>query len=132
MKRATIEDMELGNMMQGGACGDFVVERDGIIDKMFSIFMKMNGFDGYGYLLKDGKSECGYENDVFAVRPYYWGDDPDEMEKPNFEYKPTGLTISWYKYPMRDAYINQDINMYEFREILEACEKSMEGGNDDG
>ena len=127
MKRATVEDMELGNLMFGNSRGEYVIERDGVIDLMFTLFLKVNGFDGYGYLLKNGKSEWGYENDVFAVRPYYWGDDPDEATKPNFEYKPTGLAINWYKYPMRDAYINRDINMHEFREILETCEKSMKG-----
>ena len=44
---------------------------------------------------------------------------------PNFVYKPTGLEISWYKYPMRDAYSNQDVSVVEFAKILEDCKQSM-------
>lgn len=44
--------------------------------------------------------------------------------KPNFLYKPTGFKIMWYKYPLRDSYMNQNISLDEFKEILEHCVKS--------
>ena len=46
--------------------------------------------------------------------------------KPNFLYKPTGLEIQWYKYPLRDAYFNQDISLNEFKDIIDDCIKSVE------
>lgn len=40
---------------------------------------------------------------------------------PNFTYKSTGFTINWYKYPMRDSYMNQNILSEEFQEIINNC-----------
>ncbi len=62
------------------------------------------------------KYGTNYENDVFAMRTQYWGDctcgamdtGPDEPERdceptcpmvlPNFLFKPTGFSVTWYKY----------------------------------
>lgn len=40
-----------------------------------------------------------YTNDVFTVRAYYWGDDEELVNLPNFEYD--GLECYWYKYATR-------------------------------
>ena len=40
-----------------------------------------------------------YENDTFKVRAYYWGDDEELVNLPNFEYD--GLECYWYKYATR-------------------------------
>lgn len=68
----------------------------------------LGGPDGYG---------CDYENDIFAMRRFYWGDcdcgaeegADDEPHKPtcslllpNFVYKPTGFQCRWYKWIGRD------------------------------
>lgn len=45
--------------------------------------------------------------------------------KPNFLYKPTGLTIEWYKYPLRDSYFNQETTLDEFKEIIDKCIESL-------
>ena len=44
--------------------------------------------------------------------------------QPNFLYKPTGFQIMCYKYFLRDSYMNQNINLDEFREILKICVES--------
>ena len=44
--------------------------------------------------------------------------------QPNFLYKPTGFQIMCYKYFLRDSYMNQNINLDEFREILKNCVES--------
>ena len=44
----------------------------------------------------------------------------------NFEYKPTGFCLDWYKYPLRDSYMNQDITPKEFRGIIFKCLESIE------
>lgn len=37
-----------------------------------------------------------YINDTFEVRAYYWGDDEEKLELPNFVYK--DLSVWWYKH----------------------------------
>ena len=44
--------------------------------------------------------------------------------QPNFLYKPTGFSIMMYKYFLRDSYMNQNISLDEFREILKDCVRS--------
>lgn len=40
-----------------------------------------------------------YFNDTFTVRAYYWGEDPEEETKPNFECGP--VRVYWYKHEGR-------------------------------
>lgn len=40
-----------------------------------------------------------YSNDIFTVRAYYWGDDDDVINLPNFQYK--DFECYWYKHNMR-------------------------------
>jgi len=90
-------------------------------------------FDSYMYYQDidnpDAKSfltdRGGYENDVFLINPYYWGDDEKIAGEPNFIYKPSDLKIYWYKYPFRGAYMNKDIKLEEFIRILQKCKTSM-------
>ena len=124
MKKATINDISFGNLLFGNSRGNFVVERDEWQDP-FVGFLCRNGFDMYGYYER-GTERC-FENNVFVIRPYYWGEDEEIADLPNFEFKPTGFTISWYKYPMRNAFASYNISTKEFMRILKECEKSMEG-----
>jgi len=48
-----------------------------------------------------------------------------KLVMPNFLYKPTGFEIQWYKYPMRDAYMNQKMSDKEFHKIILDCIKSI-------
>lgn len=47
------------------------------------------------------------------------------LERPNFLYKPTGFSIEWYKYPLRDSYMSKNLNLQEFRKIIDACIASL-------
>ena len=127
MKKASIEDMEMGNIIFGNSRGEYCVEPRGEYQDAFCEFLFKNKFDMYGYFECDNREY--FENDTFIIRPYYWGEDEAKQDLPNFVYKPTGLEIDWYKYPMRDAYSNQDISIDEFKEILSNCEKSMGENN---
>jgi hypothetical protein len=63
--------MELGNMMFGNSRGEYHVDR-ALQDEWHS-YMEKAGFDGYGY--HDLSNEHGiFENSVFRIQPYYWGD----------------------------------------------------------
>ena len=124
--------MELGNLIFGNSRGEFPVER-GDWQKVFCEFLEDMGFDSYGYvpmwasneLKKFQTARGGFENDVFIINPYYWGEDDSEKVKPNFIFKKTGYTLDWYKYPLRDSYANQDISFAEFKEMIEECKKSV-------
>lgn len=129
MHKATPEDLELGNLMFGNSRGLYSVEPRSVYQNMFVDFLIRNGFDGYGY--HDPYDDPAYENDTFVLRPYYWGEDEEVAELPNFIYKPIGLFISWYKYPMRDAYSNMDVSPEAFRQILKECERSMRRKRDE-
>lgn len=134
MKEANIHDMELGNLVFGHSRGNYHINRDAW-QGPFCKFLERNGFDVYGYRevwrSKEYSDECYYENDTFIIRPYYWGDDEEEAALPNFVYKPTGFTISWYKYPMRDAYASMNITDETFFDIIKHCEESMKGEEND-
>ena len=125
MKKASIEDMEMGNILFGNSRGEYAVEPRGDYQEAFCDFLFRNGFDGYG--VHEFRKERDFENDTFIIRPYYWGEDEEIAQLPNFVYKPTGLEIKWYKYPMRDAYSNQDIDIESFKAVLRRCEESMKG-----
>jgi hypothetical protein len=85
--------------------------------------------DNYGkteevYELEGFESHMHYfDNDVFIVRPYYWGDSDEISELPNFEFG--DFELRWYKYPLRDSYCNMDISFEDFKKMLETCEASI-------
>ena len=114
-------NMELGNLLFGHSRGEYQVDRETYQD-MFGKFLEKINCDEYGcFQGNDGI----FENEVFAIRPYYWGNDEEEMAKPNFVYKPDNLEIRWYKYPLRDSYSNQELTVDDFKVILNNCEKSI-------
>ena len=74
-----------------------------------------------------GNNGHDYENDTFMVRSYDWGLD-DEANKRNeyhFWHKPSGFKLQWYKYPLRDPYVNMDITHEQFLDILRDCTNSI-------
>ena len=74
-----------------------------------------------------GNNGHDYENDTFMVRSYDWGLD-DEANKRNeyhFWHKPSGFKLQWYKYPLRDPYVNMDISHEQFLDILRDCMNSI-------
>jgi hypothetical protein len=48
--------------------------------------------------------------------------------KPNFLHNPTGFSIQWYKYPLRDAYMSEKITLVQFRKIIDECIQSVNVG----
>lgn len=67
-----------------------------------------------------------FENDVFQIIPYSWGERKNEY---HFYHKPSGFKISWYKYALRNAYCNMDINESKFVDILYDCCNSLQEGD---
>ena len=128
--------MELGNMLFGRGskerCGKYHIDRNAFQD-LFCKWLVANGFDEYGNLGSGGtevmftesNGDWYFENEVFVLRPYYWGEDENIVEKPYFLYKQTGLQITWYKYPLRDAYSNKKLELESFKAMLADCTVSL-------
>lgn len=139
---------ELGNILFGHSFGNFpITDRE----KFESKFMELLdlGFDSYGHVVDDDleklyvktkESASGpvtfleetytphlhyFDNGTFMLNPYYWGDEGDLCEYPNFIYYPANLEIRWYKYPLRDSYCNIDISYDDFCKIVDECKKSL-------
>lgn len=47
--------------------------------------------------------------------------------QPNFVHFNTGFQIEWYKYPLRDSYMNMDIDKQFLKEVIKDCMNSIEG-----
>lgn len=130
MQKAKLADMELGNLVFGNSRGEYFIPRE-TYQPLFDLFRTRVGIDGYGYvtdgsLLTPYEMDCGWiDTPVFTIRHYYWGEDEDIAVLPNFTYKPTGFEMSWYKYPLRDAYCNMDLTPTEFSAMLDACVDSV-------
>jgi hypothetical protein len=123
--------MELGHALFGNSTS-FGHKVDRGFQDQFCDFLKEIGLDGYG---SDGTGK-GFENDVFAVRPYYWGECENDVDDcdcehckrlalPNFEFKPTEFCMDWYKYPLRDAYSNVGLTSKMLRDMIHECLKSV-------
>lgn len=44
---------------------------------------------------------------------------------PNFQHKPSGYSLKWYKYPLRDAYASEDLNLKQFSALIDNCVASL-------
>lgn len=88
----------------------------------------------FSHLLLEDMDENGYgieySDDTFEMRPYYWGDDEEESNKVNFWHKPSNYKMTWYKYPMRDAYANMEIDANQFVQVLKDCLNSYTNKED--
>jgi len=107
--------MELGNMFFGNSRGEFEFPDRQLVEskewkKLAKVDLEFDGFD----------------NEVFTIRPYYWGDDEKEEALPNFIYKPTGFEIKWYKYAFRDSYMNQELSKAQIIDIFKKCGDSIQ------
>ena len=85
----------------------------------------LGGEFGYG---------ADFENTVFVMRPFYWGDcdcdaPEDEnhrptcsLELPNFRHKASGFEVRWYKYIGRSM---EAVGSGDLHEIFRQCRESL-------
>lgn len=96
----------------------FAIPRDHRYLERFSDFLWRSGFGEDGKIcnsvLKAKQSENKFENDTFSLQP-----------EPEFvlEYKPKRIRIFRQNSAL---YINKDINLPEFYNLLDECEKSLD------
>jgi hypothetical protein len=103
-----------------------IAEDDFEVQEIFVNFLENIGCDGYGFAENNhkflDKHRGGIITDLFVVRPYYWGNNEIEENKPNFEYYGREyINIDWYKYPLRSATSNKRLSREELFAILEDC-----------
>ena len=118
--------------------GHHAVPRDWRED-VFGAMLKAVGCSIYGYPEENSplvSAEVHYAEDdetrhfvidtpLLTLRPYYWGDCRAIRRLPNFVYKPWSLEISWYKWPMRDAYANISLSDSDWRLMCETVERAV-------
>lgn len=124
--------MELGNLLFGNSRGQYSIDRDN--QELFIEILDKLGFDGYGmsyinhnenYMKKDKiidefddlDEDTYWDLGDFIIRPYYWGDNEEISNKPNFLDKKNNIEINWYKYALRDSYSNEPIDSNYFIEL---------------
>lgn len=137
VKEISMDTIEMGNLLFGHSRGAFSINREEY-EPMFQRFLADAGFDIYGLpcneatgnhnlFIRNSEDSVEAENDIFIIRPYYWGEDERIMNLPNFVYKPKGIEIRWYKYALRDAYCSHNLSVKEFEEMLEECMRGLKG-----
>ena len=123
--------MELGNAIWGHSRGEYEIERFPAQD-YFGEFFEAAGLDAFGwcnensvlYKYMDDKGMINTE--LFSIFPYYWGENEELESLPNFTYKPEGIEIRWYKYPLRDSYSNVELSTEKMQQIIDACRRFVE------
>lgn len=77
----------------------------------------------WNYIMEEKyNGETAFENDVFQIKPYSWGEEPNDW---HFWHKPSGLKIAWYKYPLRGVTANFQVTHEQFRAVLYDCMNSV-------
>lgn len=119
-----------------GEAGRWGVPRDWRED-LFGAALEALGLDYHGHVCEDdgrmapfvARGVPWYEIDtpLFALRPYRWDDLDEGRGLPNFEFKPWGFEMSWYKYPCRDAWSNCLLTDDEWRRMCGAV-SAFDGG----
>jgi hypothetical protein len=113
--------MELGNEFFGHSRGNIAVPSRPLYTQLITPLFDAMGCDNYG---------IHFDNDIFEMHPYCWCDTPECLQcgkrtQTTFLYKPTGFTLMWYKYAMRDAYTNVALTDDAFKAIIDACIASL-------
>lgn len=91
----------------------------------------IRGRYGFGELLASNSGAAPFENDTFVMRTYCWCDGEILGHEigcpPNFEHKPSGLQISWYKNAERGVTANQSApTAICWWRVLNECVESIE------
>lgn len=105
MKQTKIgyKNMELGQIVLGKPIEEWTVPDylEALFDKIFEEFERVYG-NVHQKKYKEGENKTGMPK--IKIRRYYWGEDPKEALKANFEYK--DVKLYWYKYRNRSMTIN--------------------------
>ena len=101
---------ELGQALYGNPCGEYDAGDLGRACLMAAIDEIGRVFGNREQRTWDGYEDPGIDGVEF--RPYYWGDDDAEAEKPNLAYG--GIEIRWYKHPGRGTTVQREVTPDEW------------------
>jgi len=112
---------ELGQMCFGNPTGSCAVPEfvEALLSHVFGEIGRVYGNvhqQSWRYLSDPGMP--GIE-----VRPYYWGDDPEDAAKPNFAF--SGVEIRWYKHPGRSMSCTRTLTEAEWVSWFDDCLKAI-------
>ena len=96
------------------------------------VLLDVTRSEWYGYTESSSKNERdGFHNDLFDIRQYteWSGAEEDPIPEPNFEFRPTGLKMTWYKYPWRAATANMELSANQIDEVFRKCVESVLANN---
>lgn len=68
---------------------------------------------------------CGLDDEFEATFKDKYHDEDCHVVLPNFYHYRTGLKVQWYKYPLRDSYMNIDLDEEQWKEIIDECLQSL-------
>ncbi len=114
--------MEIGNMCFGHSRGNYPIPRGKGYEEILEDLCKaLEDDSGYG---------THFENDTFYTHPYCWCDKEDcpqcgTGKQFNFYHKESDTGISWYKYPLRDAYSNKELTKENLTSLILSCIDSL-------
>ena len=119
-----MKDLELGQMLFGNPTQEYPVPREKWMSGPFQILIdtitEKTGDKNFIY-------SPDFSNDFFTIRSYYWwGEDEEEMDKPNFEVPSENFSLTWYKYPFRGSYSSEKLNPKRWNDLIQKCIKSVE------
>jgi hypothetical protein len=58
-----------------------------------------------------------FENDIFLYEDYNWGTEEDGT----FKYKPSGLVVRFYKYPLRASEFSEIVSPKKWLKLIKHC-----------
>lgn len=130
LRKNCVKNEEIGKLLSGQPAAAYEIPRTDEYEEVFIRWLRACGFDDDGEWLNPALipfiGEDGlFENDTFALFPYYWGDDDTLITQPNFLYKPENIKIYWYKHPLRSASISKSVSPEEFHQMLLNCYNSV-------
>jgi hypothetical protein len=95
------------------------------VDKFAKNLCKRRGIpwnDGKGSAVH---CDCGHEEAWIEWSSSHDHDPKCPIVRPNFLHKKSGLSVMWYKYPLRDSYANREIAADDWRRIMLNCIASL-------
>ena len=74
----------------------------------------------------DAYAKENFSNEVFSVNAYYWGEDVDIKNIPNFKYK--NFEVFWIKSVNNVVKINGDVDFDFLSKMYNECKNSLKKG----
>ena len=123
------KELELGQMIFGNPAGGFGTDEytDALVKYLLSEIGRI-------YWNKN-QDEWDYHDDPglkgVEFRPYYWGDDNKEAEKPNLKFSHSPQEIRRYKHPGRGQSSSLKMDEKQWREWFEGALKVIRENEDE-